>query len=62
VVPSESIAKMVSNSITDTIPEKPSLVQLRKYVTVVTPSMLTSKSDVQGARSRRTEREEMMKI
>ena len=55
VVPSESIAKMVSNSITDTIPEKPSLVQLRKYVTVVTPSMLTSKSDVQGARRRRTE-------
>src|SRR6266487_4476814 len=30
-------------------------IQLRKYVTVFTPSMLTSKSDVQGARSHRTE-------
>src|SRR6266487_2062616 len=55
IVVSESIARKVSNSINDTIPEKPSLIQLRKYVTVFTPSMLTSKSDVQGARSHRTE-------
>ena len=52
IVVSESIAKKVSNSITDILPEKPSLVQLRKYVTVLIPSMLISKDDVRDIRSR----------
>ena len=54
VVTSESMTKTVSDSI-DSIPERPSILQLRKYTTVLTPSALISKVKVEGARSRRTE-------
>ena len=54
VVPSESMTKTVSDSL-ESILERPSILQLRKYVTVLTPSTLTSKVGVQGARSKRTE-------
>lgn len=54
VVPSESMTKTIRDSL-ESIPEKPSILQLRKYVTVLTPSTLTSKIGVQGVRSKRTE-------
>src|ERR671925_623977 len=54
VVPSESMTKTVSDSL-ESIPERPSILQLRKYVTVLTPSTLTSKVAVKGSRSKRTE-------
>ena len=54
VVPSESMTKIVSDSL-ESIPEKPSILRLRKYITVVTPLTLTAKVNVEGARSKRTE-------
>jgi hypothetical protein len=63
VVPTETMTKTVSESI-DLIPagskeeegggEGRSILQLRKYITVLTPSTLTSKSDVEGPRERRS--------
>ena len=62
VVPTEEMTKTVSESI-DLIPagskeegggEGRSILQLRKYITVLTPSTLTSKSDVEGPRERRS--------
>jgi hypothetical protein len=50
VVPSESMTKKISDSIKST-PDK-SILQLRKYITVLTPSTLTSKTGVKGARER----------
>ena len=53
VVPSESMTAKVKDAI-ESMPDR-SIVQLRKYVTVVTPSTLVSKIGVQGARERRSE-------
>ena len=50
VVSSESMTKKISDSIEST-PDK-SILQLRKYITVLTPSTLTSKTGVKGARER----------
>ena len=50
VVPSETMTKRISDSI-ESMPDK-SILQLRKYVTVLTPSTLVSKTGVKGARER----------
>src|SRR5919109_1349887 len=50
VVPSESMTKKISDSI-KSMPDK-SILQLRKYITVLTPSTLTSKVGIEGARER----------
>jgi hypothetical protein len=50
VVPSETMTKKISDSI-ESMPDK-SILQLRKYVTVLTPSTLVSKTGVKGARER----------
>jgi hypothetical protein len=50
VVPSESMTKKISDSI-KSMPDK-SILQLRKYITVLTPSTLVSKTDIKGARER----------
>jgi hypothetical protein len=51
VVPSEAMTKEFSRSINRDL-EKPSLVQLRKYVTILTPSTLVEKSGVLGTKGR----------
>jgi hypothetical protein len=48
IVPSESITKSISDSI-ESMPDK-SILQLRKYITVLTSSTLVSKTDIKGAR------------
>jgi hypothetical protein len=50
IVPSETMTKKVSDSI-ESMPDK-SILQLRKYMTVLTPSTLVSKTGVKGARER----------
>jgi hypothetical protein len=50
IVPSETMTKKVSDSI-ESMPDK-SVLQLRKYMTVLTPSTLVSKTGVKGARER----------
>jgi hypothetical protein len=50
VVPSEMMTKKISDSI-ESMPDK-SILQLRKYVTVLTPSTLVSKVGIKGARER----------
>jgi hypothetical protein len=50
VVPSESMTKKISDSI-KSMPDN-SILQLRKYITVLTPSTLTSKTGIEGARER----------
>jgi hypothetical protein len=50
VVPSETMTKKISDSI-ESMPDK-SILQLRKYVTVLTPSTLVSKTGVKGPRER----------
>ncbi len=50
VVPSEAMTKKISDSI-ESMPDR-SILQLRKYVTVLTPSTLVSKTGVKGARER----------
>ena len=50
VVPSEAMTKQISDSI-ESMPDR-SILQLRKYVTVLTPSTLVSKTGVKGARER----------
>ena len=50
VVPSEAMTKQISDSI-ESMPDR-SILQLRKYVTVLTPSTLVSKAGVKGARER----------
>jgi hypothetical protein len=44
------MTKRISNSI-ESMPDK-SILQLRKYVTILTPSTLVSKTGVKGARER----------
>jgi hypothetical protein len=55
VVPSDSMTKKISDSI-ESMPNS-SFLQLRKYVTVLTPSTLVSKTDILGSRER--ERDEV---
>ena len=50
VVPSESMTKKISDSI-ESMPDS-SILQLRKYITVLTLSTLVSKTDIKGARER----------
>lgn len=50
VVPTETMTARVKDAI-ELMPDK-SILQLRKYVTVLTPSTLVSKTGVQGARER----------
>ena len=47
VVPSESMTKKISDSI-ESMPDK-SILQLRKYITVLTSSTLVSKTGIKGA-------------
>jgi hypothetical protein len=51
VVPSEAMTEKVKNAI-ESMPDK-SILQLRKYVTVVTPSTLVSKSGIKGVHDRK---------
>jgi hypothetical protein len=50
VVPSENMTKRISDSI-ESMPND-SFIQLRKYVTVLTPSTLVSKTDILRSRER----------
>jgi hypothetical protein len=50
VVPSETMTRKISGSI-ESMPDK-SILQLRKYVTVLTPSTIVSKTGIKGARER----------
>lgn len=50
VVPSESMTKKISDSI-ESMPDR-SILQLRKYITVLTLSTLVSKTNIKGARER----------
>jgi hypothetical protein len=50
VVPSESMTKKISDSV-KSMPDK-SILQLRKYITVLTPSTLVSKVGIEGSRER----------
>ena len=50
IVPTETMTKTISDSI-ESMPQN-SILQLRKYITVLTPSTLTSKSDIKGSRKR----------
>jgi hypothetical protein len=50
VVPSESMTKKISDSI-ESMPDR-SILQLRKYIIVLTLSTLVSKTDIKGARER----------
>ena len=52
VVPTETMTKQVKDAI-ESMPDT-SILQLRKYVTVFTPSTLVSKSGIQGSRERRS--------
>jgi hypothetical protein len=52
VVPTEAMTKQVKDAI-ESMPDR-SILQLRKYVTVLTPSTLVSKSGIQGSRERRS--------
>jgi hypothetical protein len=52
VVPTEKMTGQVKDAI-ESMPDK-SILQLRKYVTVLTPSTLVSKTGVQGSRERRS--------
>jgi hypothetical protein len=50
VVPVESMTKTISDSI-ESMPDR-NILQLRKYVTVLTPSTLVSKTGIKGAREK----------
>jgi hypothetical protein len=52
VVPTETMTKEVKDAI-ELMPDT-SILQLRKYVTVLTPSTLVSKSGIRGSRERRS--------
>jgi hypothetical protein len=53
VVPSENMTKKINDSI-ESIPNS-SFLQLRKYVTVLTPSTLVSKTDILSSREKQQE-------
>ena len=50
VVPTETMTKKISDSI-ESMPDR-SILQLRKYVTVLTPTTLVSKAEIKGAREK----------
>jgi hypothetical protein len=50
VVPSETMTKKINNSV-ESMPDR-SILQLRKYVTVLTPTTMVSKTGVRGAREK----------
>jgi hypothetical protein len=50
VVPEESIAKLIKDSI-ESMPQN-SILQLRKYITVLTPTTLVSKTGIAGSKDR----------
>jgi hypothetical protein len=52
VVPTETMTKEIKDAI-GSMPDS-SILQLRKYVTVLTPSTLVSKQGIKGARERRS--------
>ena len=52
VVTTETMTKQVKDAI-ESMPDR-SILQLRKYVTVLTPSTLVSKQGIKGARERRS--------
>jgi hypothetical protein len=52
VVPTETMTKQVKDAI-ESMPDR-SILQLPKYVTVLTPSTLVSKQGIKGARERRS--------
>ncbi len=52
VVPTETMTKKVKDAI-ESMSDK-SILQLRKYITVLTPSTLVSKQGIKGARERRS--------
>jgi hypothetical protein len=52
VLPTEKMTGQVKDAI-ESMPDK-SILQLRKYVTVLTPSTLVSKTGMQGSRERRS--------
>lgn len=52
VVPTETLTGQVKHAI-ESMPDK-SLLQLRKYVTVLTPSTLVSKTGISGAHERKS--------
>ncbi len=52
VVPTETMTKEVKDAI-ESMPNT-SILQLRKFVTVLTPSTLVSKSGIQGSRERKS--------
>jgi hypothetical protein len=56
VVPTETITKQVKDAI-ESMPDR-SILQLRKYVTVLTPSTLVPKSGIRGSRERRSSQTE----
>jgi hypothetical protein len=52
VVPTETMTKQVKDAI-ESMPDR-SILQLRKYITVLTPSTLVSKRGIKGASERRS--------
>jgi hypothetical protein len=50
VVPDESMTKPIKDSI-ESMPQN-SIVQLRKYITVLTPTTLVSKTGIAGSKDR----------
>ena len=58
VVPSENMTKKISDSI-ESMPNS-SILQLRKYVTVLTPSTLVSKADILSSREKQQENIHML--
>ena len=52
VVPTETLTKQVKDAI-ESMPDR-SILQLRKYITVLTPSTLVSKRGIKGASVRRS--------
>jgi hypothetical protein len=50
VVPTEEMAAAISRSIENLTDPQRSILQLRKYTTVLTPSTLVSKSGIEGAK------------
>ena len=58
VVPSENMTKKISDSI-ESMPNS-SILQLRKYVTVLTPSTLVSKTDILSSREKQQENIHML--
>jgi hypothetical protein len=52
MIPTERMTEEVKEAI-ESMPDK-TILQLRKYVTVLTPSTLVSKSGIEGSRERRS--------